>query len=152
MERETGFEPATPTLARSCSTTELFPPASGTVPTEPCRLLVSPRERVSRWPHLGQILATCSTVSETAGGLAVRPRRRGRRLRQATWLELLPCRLRVSHGPRLRLRDGPTTYAGARIATKWSAVGRSGRGRSVAQVSTSRRAGRVIDTYMVLST
>src|SRR5206468_7882862 len=31
MERETGFEPATPTLARSCSTTELFPPASGTV-------------------------------------------------------------------------------------------------------------------------
>src|SRR5438445_335537 len=25
MERETGFEPATPTLARSCSTTELFP-------------------------------------------------------------------------------------------------------------------------------
>ena len=27
MERETGFEPATPTLARSCSTTELFPPA-----------------------------------------------------------------------------------------------------------------------------
>src|SRR3989442_9575607 len=31
MERETGFEPATPTLARSCSTTELFPPASRTV-------------------------------------------------------------------------------------------------------------------------
>src|SRR6266849_1277147 len=26
LERETGFEPATPTLARSCSTTELFPP------------------------------------------------------------------------------------------------------------------------------
>ena len=25
MERETGFEPATPTLARVCSTTELFP-------------------------------------------------------------------------------------------------------------------------------
>src|SRR5262245_44883873 len=25
MERETGFEPATPTLARLCSTTELFP-------------------------------------------------------------------------------------------------------------------------------
>src|SRR2546422_147246 len=25
LERETGFEPATPTLARSCSTTELFP-------------------------------------------------------------------------------------------------------------------------------
>ena len=25
FERETGFEPATPTLARSCSTTELFP-------------------------------------------------------------------------------------------------------------------------------
>jgi hypothetical protein len=25
MERETGFEPATPTLARSCSTAELFP-------------------------------------------------------------------------------------------------------------------------------
>src|SRR5262249_4892065 len=30
MERETGFEPATPTLARLCSTTELFPqPAAG---------------------------------------------------------------------------------------------------------------------------
>src|SRR5215510_13623108 len=29
MERETGFEPATPTLARSCSTTELFPRHSG---------------------------------------------------------------------------------------------------------------------------
>jgi hypothetical protein len=29
LERETGFEPATPTLARSCSTTELFP--------RPCR-------------------------------------------------------------------------------------------------------------------
>jgi hypothetical protein len=28
LERETGFEPATPTLARSCSTTELFPHAS----------------------------------------------------------------------------------------------------------------------------
>jgi hypothetical protein len=26
LERETGFEPATPTLARLCSTTELFPP------------------------------------------------------------------------------------------------------------------------------
>ncbi len=25
MERETGFEPATPTLARSCSTPELLP-------------------------------------------------------------------------------------------------------------------------------
>jgi hypothetical protein len=25
MERETGFEPATPALARQCSTTELFP-------------------------------------------------------------------------------------------------------------------------------
>ena len=25
VERETGFEPATPTLARSCSTAELFP-------------------------------------------------------------------------------------------------------------------------------
>ncbi len=25
MERETGIEPAAPTLARSCSTTELFP-------------------------------------------------------------------------------------------------------------------------------
>ena len=25
LERETGFEPATPTLARLCSTTELFP-------------------------------------------------------------------------------------------------------------------------------
>jgi hypothetical protein len=28
MERETGFEPATSTLARSHSTTELFPPAT----------------------------------------------------------------------------------------------------------------------------
>src|SRR5436853_6088273 len=28
LERETGFEPATPTLARSCSTTELFPRTS----------------------------------------------------------------------------------------------------------------------------
>jgi hypothetical protein len=28
LERETGFEPATPTLARSCSTTELFPQTS----------------------------------------------------------------------------------------------------------------------------
>src|SRR5262249_14484602 len=26
LERETGFEPATPTLARLCSTPELFPP------------------------------------------------------------------------------------------------------------------------------
>src|SRR5579862_7067640 len=26
LERETGLEPATPTLARLCSTTELFPP------------------------------------------------------------------------------------------------------------------------------
>jgi hypothetical protein len=25
MERETGFEPATPAMARQCSTTELFP-------------------------------------------------------------------------------------------------------------------------------
>ena len=29
MERETGFEPATPTLARLCSTPELFPPDAG---------------------------------------------------------------------------------------------------------------------------
>ena len=28
MERETGFEPATSTLARSHSTTELFPPVT----------------------------------------------------------------------------------------------------------------------------
>ena len=28
LERETGFEPATPTLARLCSTTELFPLAA----------------------------------------------------------------------------------------------------------------------------
>ena len=28
MERETGFEPATSTLARSHSTTELFPPTT----------------------------------------------------------------------------------------------------------------------------
>jgi hypothetical protein len=28
MERETGFEPATSTLARSHSTTELFPPSA----------------------------------------------------------------------------------------------------------------------------
>ena len=28
LERETGFEPATPTLARLCSTTELFPQAA----------------------------------------------------------------------------------------------------------------------------
>ena len=31
LERETGFEPATPTLARSCSTTELFPLAPATL-------------------------------------------------------------------------------------------------------------------------
>ena len=30
MERETGFEPATSTLARSHSTTELFPPSATT--------------------------------------------------------------------------------------------------------------------------
>lgn len=29
MERETGIEPAAPTLARSCSTTELFPQKLG---------------------------------------------------------------------------------------------------------------------------
>jgi hypothetical protein len=29
LERETGLEPATPTLARLCSTTELFPPTGG---------------------------------------------------------------------------------------------------------------------------
>jgi hypothetical protein len=33
MERETGFEPATSTLARSHSTTELFPLALGDEPT-----------------------------------------------------------------------------------------------------------------------
>ena len=43
MERETGFEPATSTLARSHSTTELFPPtrcrppsvANGSAPGKP---------------------------------------------------------------------------------------------------------------------
>ena len=33
MERETGFEPATSTLARLHSTTELFPPGVGSLPT-----------------------------------------------------------------------------------------------------------------------
>src|SRR6187402_2992550 len=43
VERETGFEPATSTLARSHSTTELFPPASNRHRTtrdrthQPCR-------------------------------------------------------------------------------------------------------------------
>ena len=32
MERETGVEPATPTLARWCSTTELFPQNSMFLP------------------------------------------------------------------------------------------------------------------------
>src|SRR5689334_16881754 len=37
LERETGFEPATSTLARSHSTTELFPPAVNTY-VEPCKV------------------------------------------------------------------------------------------------------------------
>ncbi len=35
LERETGFEPATPTLARLCSTTELFPLAARTIVAGP---------------------------------------------------------------------------------------------------------------------
>ena len=38
MERETGFEPATSTLARSHSTTELFPPARPIIDTVPQRV------------------------------------------------------------------------------------------------------------------
>ena len=35
MERKTGFEPATPTLARLYSTTELLPPYTGVAGFEP---------------------------------------------------------------------------------------------------------------------
>src|ERR1700756_5096637 len=50
-ERETGFEPATPTLARSCSTTELFPQTSGRIVPRP----LGPRRRRSarRLAHRG---------------------------------------------------------------------------------------------------
>src|SRR5213078_4484421 len=41
LERETGFEPATPTLARSCSTTELFPRESDST------ILIATRHPVS---------------------------------------------------------------------------------------------------------
>src|SRR6266542_7081318 len=47
VERETGFEPATSTLARSHSTTELFPPASLTA-TPKCT--TAPRRQASRHP------------------------------------------------------------------------------------------------------
>src|SRR5689334_5810698 len=42
VERETGFEPATPTLARLCSTTELFPQK---------RLIIKPRRIVANALH-----------------------------------------------------------------------------------------------------
>ncbi len=35
LERKTGFEPATPTLARWCSTTELLPQMAGLAGFEP---------------------------------------------------------------------------------------------------------------------
>ena len=43
MERETGFEPATPTLARLCSTTELFPLAGRRIegPVERCQAVAT---------------------------------------------------------------------------------------------------------------
>ena len=37
LERKTGFEPATPTLARWCSTTELLPQMAGLAGFEPTR-------------------------------------------------------------------------------------------------------------------
>ena len=48
LERETGFEPATSTLARSHSTTELFPPAGA--PARPCGR-TSRSSRTSIVPH-----------------------------------------------------------------------------------------------------
>ena len=52
MERETGFEPATSTLARSHSTTELFPRASRTALSNGRRQPLSVKEL---WYHTPQI-------------------------------------------------------------------------------------------------
>src|SRR5512134_2658064 len=66
LERETGFEPATSTLARSHSTTELFPLAQTVKVTQPCKPDQGPvgllaglervrddlEKRVSRTQHL----------------------------------------------------------------------------------------------------
>jgi hypothetical protein len=43
MERKTGFEPATPTLARWCSTTELLPQNTGLAGFEPTHVAVKVR-------------------------------------------------------------------------------------------------------------
>jgi hypothetical protein len=53
LERETGFEPATPTLARLCSTTELFPRRSGRyqiarAACQPCPLAAGARPEGSQ--------------------------------------------------------------------------------------------------------
>src|SRR2546423_185646 len=45
LERETGFEPATPTLARSCSTTELFPRVTDSTTPLRRRLFGLPAQR-----------------------------------------------------------------------------------------------------------
>src|SRR4029453_7961914 len=56
LERETGFEPATPTLARLCSTPELFPPSSGVESYRPARV-ESNRERRRRLERAAHQLA-----------------------------------------------------------------------------------------------
>ena len=61
MERETGFEPATSTLARSHSTTELFPPSAtfkiptGTAFVKPGALLAAPQFSLRLWGWSGPL-------------------------------------------------------------------------------------------------
>src|ERR1041385_3931013 len=65
MERETGFEPATPTLARLCSTTELFPQ---TAVTEPLRNVTKALSCVNLRPILPHLHADISPLLRAASG------------------------------------------------------------------------------------
>src|SRR5439155_23347213 len=63
LERETGFEPATSTLARSHSTTELFPPATT---TDHIRWAGESR------PCSGQVLTSRNTWAASSGEVGLR--------------------------------------------------------------------------------
>src|SRR5579862_4579146 len=111
MERETGFEPATSTLARSHSTTELFPPerpkyhTAGPVSTE------SPPPRA---------VAECPPTKEPNDAFDHRdPRDRSRDPRRAT-----ARRSRREHRHRLsraeHRHDQRTAGEGLHCAHRWS--------------------------------
>ena len=95
MERETGFEPATSTLARSHSTTELFPLISE-APKIAYHADPVPSS-IGGFAHAGQRTVNASTTASTVASVARRARPRRHRSNTRRWTDDFAPRSRSSH-------------------------------------------------------